>query len=92
MAAEPLRKKYTRGQVIFKEHDPGEEMYLIQSGAVKITKIVGDKHIALGTFRQNEFFGEMSLLSNKGRSGTAMALEDCELLVINEATFNDALQ
>jgi CRP/FNR family transcriptional regulator, cyclic AMP receptor protein len=91
MAAEPPKKLLARGQVIFHENETGDEMYLICSGTVKISKNVGDKHVTLGTFGKNEFFGEMALLNEQGRSGTAIAMDDCELLVINRATFDGAL-
>jgi CRP-like cAMP-binding protein len=89
---EPPKKPYARGQIIFMEGDSGDEMYLIAAGSVKITRLVGEKHVTLGIFGPNEFIGEMVLLGDARRSGTAIAMQDSELVVINRATFEEALR
>jgi len=80
-------KEFTRGTVLFREGDPGVEMYVIQSGKVTISKRVGTVEKVLSTLGQGEFFGEMSILNNKPRSATATCAEDSKLLVIDARTF-----
>ena len=92
MADDPLSQRFSkevpRGTVLFREGDPGQEMYVVQAGRVEITKRVGEVEKLLADLGQGEFFGEMSLLSLKPRSATATAAEDARLLVIDPRTFD----
>lgn len=80
-------KEFPKGTVLFKEGDPGKEMYVVQSGKVNITKTVRDTEKILATLGAGEFFGEMSILNNKPRSAGAVMAEDGKLLVIDPRTF-----
>lgn len=96
MAEEPLPHRFTkevpRGTVLFREGDPGREMFVIQAGRVRISKRAGDAETALATLGQGEFFGEMSILNNRPRTATATVLEDARLLVIDPKTFDAMLR
>ncbi len=90
-AVEKLFEKFGRrvpaGTVVFQEGDPGQDMYIIQAGRVKITKRVRDMEKTLVVLGHGEFFGEMSILNDKPRSASAIAVDDCDLLVIDRRTF-----
>ena len=83
-------KKYARGQVIFRQGDPGENMYFIGVGAVDIMfgyETENQKKIA--TLKEGEFFGEMGLIEKLPRSATAVAAEnDTVLTPIAEGDLN----
>jgi CRP/FNR family cyclic AMP-dependent transcriptional regulator len=83
-------KTIPSGTVLFHEGDKGEEMFIIQSGRVKISKRIRGVEKTLATLEKGEFFGEMAILNDKPRSATAETLENCEMLVIDRKTF-DAL-
>lgn len=83
-------KKIPANTILFHEGDLGEEMYIIQSGRVKISKKIRGVEKTLATLEKGEFFGEMSILNDKPRSASAETLEACEMLVIDRKTF-DAL-
>jgi CRP-like cAMP-binding protein len=80
-------REFARGTILFKEGDPGREMYVIQGGRVSISKRAGEVEKVLSTLGQGEFFGEMSILSRRPRSATATVVEDARLLVIDAKTF-----
>jgi CRP-like cAMP-binding protein len=80
-------KEFKRGHVLFREGEPGKEMYVIQAGKVNITKTVRDTEKILATLGAGEFFGEMASLNNKPRSAGAVMAEDGKLLVIDPKTF-----
>jgi CRP/FNR family transcriptional regulator, cyclic AMP receptor protein len=80
-------REFPRGAVLFREGEPGKEMYVIQQGRVHISKRVGEVEKILSTLGQGEFFGEMSILNNAPRSATATCEEDSRLLVIDPKTF-----
>jgi CRP-like cAMP-binding protein len=83
-------KKIPTNTVLFQEGDHGEEMYIIQSGKVKISRRIRGVEKTLATLEKGEFFGEMAILNDKPRSAAAETIEDCEMLVIDRKTF-DAL-
>jgi CRP-like cAMP-binding protein len=80
-------KEFKRGEALFKEGDPGKEMYVVQSGKVNITKTVREQEKILATLGAGEFFGEMAILNQKPRSAGAVMAEDGKLLVIDPKTF-----
>jgi CRP-like cAMP-binding protein len=80
------------GDIIFCEYEPGDAFYLIQSGQVKIVKIVGELEKTLDILNPGEFFGEMALLEEAPRSATTIALTDLKLLEFNRANFEVLMQ
>jgi CRP-like cAMP-binding protein len=80
-------RDFPRGAVLFREGDPGAEMYVVQRGKVAISARVGAVEKLLTTLGQGEFFGEMSILNAAPRSATATCVEDCQLLVVDARTF-----
>ncbi len=80
-------REFPRGTVLFREGDPGGEMYVVQRGKVAISARVGAVEKLLTTLGQGEFFGEMSILNAAPRSATATCVEDCQLLVVDARTF-----
>ena len=78
---------YPKGTMIFSECQSGNDMFIIQSGQVKISKVVDNNEVLLAVLPKGEFFGEMSLLENKPRSASAIAHEDTTLMVLNRKNF-----
>ncbi len=92
--AKRFGKTFAEGMnVLFRgEGDEGREMFVIRSGQVAISKRVRDVEKQLSTLGPGEFFGEMSLLTKKPRSATAVLLTDAMLLVIDPKTFEAMLR
>lgn len=80
------------GEIIFCEYEPGDAFYLIQSGKVKIVKILGDIEKTIDILVPGEFFGEMALLEEAPRSATTIAMTDVKLLEFNRANFEILMQ
>ncbi len=87
-----MSRKYPRGTMIFCEFQSGAEMFIIQSGTVKITKVLNGTEVTLAILKQGDMFGEMALLSNDLRSASAIANEDCVLLTINKQNFSKMVE
>jgi CRP/FNR family cyclic AMP-dependent transcriptional regulator len=85
-------KKIPPGTVLFQEGDKGEEMFIIQSGKVKISKRIRGVEKTLATLEKGEFFGEMAILNDKPRSASAETIEVSEMLVIDRKTFDTLLR
>ncbi len=84
-----FKRIYPNNTMIFCEHEPGNELYIIQSGKVKITKIINNKEVLLAVLKEGDIFGEMALLENKPRNASAIAYENVNLMAVNKANFQN---
>jgi CRP-like cAMP-binding protein len=80
-------KEFPPGAVLFREGEPGREMFVVHEGRVRISKSAPGQEAVLGTLGPGEFFGEMSILSGNPRSATATCDTACKLLVVDQRTF-----
>lgn len=80
-------RTYQAGEIIFSEYEPGDSFYLIQSGKVRIAKIVGDIEKTIDVLQPPEIFGEMAILEGTPRSATAIAVDTVRVLEFNRANF-----
>ena len=85
-------KEYPKSTVLFREGEPGKEMFVLQAGKVAISKKVRDVEKVLAMLGPGEFFGEMAIISNKPRNATATVAEDAKLLVIDPKTFEGMIR
>ncbi|MCS7206263.1 MAG: cyclic nucleotide-binding domain-containing protein [Leptospiraceae bacterium] len=83
-----LTRYFKKDQIIFCENEPGDELYIIKKGSVKISKLISGKETILALLKEGDIFGEMALLDNRPRSATAIAAEDCEMAAINRQNFD----
>jgi CRP/FNR family transcriptional regulator, cyclic AMP receptor protein len=79
----PLQR-FAAGERIFVEGDDGNAMYAVRTGKVAIMS----SGAVLETVGPNETFGELTLIDGVPRGATAIAREDTEVAVIDEAAFN----
>ncbi len=73
--------------MLFREGEPGDFMYVIQSGEVEIRRTIGEVERVLAVLPAGEFFGEMALINQRPRSATAVVRRPSRLLVIEARTF-----
>jgi len=85
-------RTYTKDQIIFCEGEPGDELFIIQKGSVKIIKIINDKEILLAVLKSGDIFGEMALLESKPRAAGTVAYVDCQLMAVNRENFQQMIQ
>jgi CRP-like cAMP-binding protein len=87
-----IEEDYALGDMIFKEGAQGDKMYLILSGAVRISRTVpGMGEEALAVLRAGTHFGEMALIDDFPRSADARAHEACKLFVVRKEDMEDLL-
>jgi CRP/FNR family transcriptional regulator, cyclic AMP receptor protein len=87
--ADGLRtRRFRRGEVLFHQGDPGDSLFIVSAGAVKIVlpSEEGDEAI-LTTIGPGAFFGELALLDDAPRSATAVAMEPTETFVLRREAF-----
>ncbi len=84
--------KFKKGEIVFREGDSGNKMYIIQSGAVEVIKKIGDDdEVVLAQLKKGDFFGEMAIIDNLKRSATIKAVEDTEAIIFDDAVFRAQL-
>lgn len=79
-------REFSAGDVLFREGEPGDHMYVIQSGAVRITKNVAGADRVIAILGPGEFLGELAILNDKPRVATATVIDDARCLVIEAKT------
>ncbi|MDR2923671.1 MAG: cyclic nucleotide-binding domain-containing protein [Treponema sp.] len=85
--ANDVNRTYRKNTMLFAEGEPGDELFIIQKGSIKITKIVDHKEVLLAMLKQGDILGEMALLEGKPRAASAVAYEDCDVMAVNKANF-----
>lgn len=75
-----------KGAVIFREGDPGDAMYIIQSGSVAVSQYHQGKDTTIALLEKNDFFGEMALIDNQPRSCSVTAVARSRLLPLTKAS------
>jgi CRP-like cAMP-binding protein len=82
-----LGKKYEQGEVIFRQGDSGDCMFVIQTGEVEALAESDGHEMRLRTMGPNEFFGEMALFEKEVRTATIRATKPTRVLTIDKKNF-----
>jgi CRP-like cAMP-binding protein len=92
--AEVTREKsYPKGSVILFEDDPGDSLFVVRDGRVKVVLIGEDgREVILGVLGVGEYFGELSLIDDRPRSAHVIAMEDSNLLVLRREDFRKRVE
>ena len=84
--------EYSPNEIIFCEWEPGNEFYFIQSGNVRIVKLIQNREKNLSVLTDGDVFGEMAILEEEPRSASAIAVENSRLLRFHRDNFDALLQ
>lgn len=93
LAAQCRRTRYTSEEIIVRRGDSSTEMYLVESGRVRI-EVRGegpDQEQVLGRLGPGDFFGEMSLMTGRARTADVIADEETIVLCLDRAAVQPAL-
>ena len=86
-------REYPKNSVILFEDDPGDALYIVSSGQVKVVLIGEDgREVILSVLGDGDFFGEMSLIDDEPRSAHVIAMKDSHLLVLRRDDFQSRLE
>lgn len=88
LSAVARKRVFRQGEVIFHRDDPGQVLYIVKEGKVKIALTSPDgQEVSLTVFGAGECFGELSILDGEPRSADAVALERVELYALQRQDF-----
>jgi CRP-like cAMP-binding protein len=82
-----LGRIYRDGEVIVREGEIGDRMYIVQSGRVRVTRNAEGEEIHLAELKEGDFFGELAIIEAEVRSATVRAFGDATLLSIDKKNF-----
>lgn len=82
-----LGKVYKDGEMVFRQGERGDCMYVVQSGRVEIILESSEGDIKLMLLKPGDIFGEMSLFTNAPRSATAVAKGRSRVLTVDKKAF-----
>jgi CRP/FNR family cyclic AMP-dependent transcriptional regulator len=92
LAATVQRRRYDRGEIILRQGEPGDSLFVVVSGRVRIYTLTPEGHeLSVWLCDEGDFFGEMALLSGEPRSACVEAMEPTEVLVLQRHAFRDYL-
>lgn len=91
IAQKAAEKSFSRGDVIFRQGEPGDSLYLVVGGKVRVVREEGQKKETLAILEERTCFGEMAILSEEVRSATIEALETLTLLKIDREEFRQLI-
>jgi len=81
-------RSYPRGSVILFEDDPGDSLFIVRRGRVKVVLIGEDgREVILGLLGPGTHFGELSIIDGAPRSAHVIATEDSQLIVLRREDF-----
>jgi CRP/FNR family cyclic AMP-dependent transcriptional regulator len=90
-----VQKKLRSGELLFKEGDVGEALFIVLKGQIRLFKPKGKGFIEIGLLKSGEILGEMALIEEKGKKGTrscsAEAIVETDILEVQYDIFNKAL-
>jgi len=88
-----IERRFPKHKTIVEEGLPGDYMYVIREGRVKVTKLSGDgREKILEMLEEGSFFGEMSLLDSAPRSASVKALTEMRILALSRNDFLNVLR
>lgn len=86
------RRAVSKGQILIKEGEYGQQAYLIQSGEVKVYVTQDDREIEIARLQAGEIVGEMAFIFDGPRTASVKAATDANLIVISRQQFQEKLK
>ena len=87
MSKGDLGKIYRDGEVIIRQGDLGDCMYVIQEGKAQVLRETNGIEVQLAVLNEGDFFGEMAIFDHEVRSATVRAAGEVRVLTIDKRTF-----
>ncbi len=79
--------KYANGEVIVRQGEIGDCMYIIEAGKVEVVLEKDDRELCVAVLGPGEFFGEMALIDGEARAATVRALAKARVLKVDRREF-----
>lgn len=87
MDAGMLGKEYADGEIICRQGEPGDWMFVIQAGEAEVAREQEGRQVVLGWLKTGDVFGEMSIFDRQPRSATVQAKGQARVLTLDKRAF-----
>jgi len=87
-----IQRSYPKDNIIFLQGDPGDALYGVLAGQVRISATAANAEVFLNIMEPGDAFGEIALIDGEPRTATATAMTDCDLAMIHRDHFLDLLK
>ncbi len=87
MATGDLGKNYHDGEIIIREGESGDTMFVVQSGTVEVYQTKNGADVHLNYLNEGKFFGEMAIFEKEVRSASVKAVGEVRVLTIDKKNF-----
>jgi CRP/FNR family transcriptional regulator/CRP/FNR family cyclic AMP-dependent transcriptional regulator len=88
LARSASRRRYRRGDIIFQKDDPGQSLFIVARGSVRIyVPSSQGADLTLAVLGPGQFFGDLSLLDGRPRSASASVLADTSVVTLERSDF-----
>lgn len=87
-----LGKIFQDGEIIVRQGEVGNCMYVIQSGKAEVVEETNGRTVSLAVLEKNDFFGEMAIFEDQVRSATVRALGTVRVLTVDKKTLLRRIQ
>ena len=87
MSSGELGKAYGDGQVIVREGDVGDRMFVIQKGNLRVIRKLEGREIQIAELGAGDIFGEMAIFERAARSATVIAVGEARVLSLDKKSF-----
>jgi diguanylate cyclase (GGDEF)-like protein len=86
-------RRLAKGEVLFREGDIGEDLFIVEDGAMSVgIRLPDGSDHEITQFKEGDFFGEMSIFDNAPRSATCTAVVPTSLYAMSKASFADIIE
>ena len=89
LAAKSRTRRLAAGKWLFRERDPGDEMYVVRAG--RLEAVDEDAGAVIGESRRGDVLGEAALLTDSPRSASVRAARATEVIAVDQADFTELL-
>ena len=86
------RRSYNDGETVFREGEQGSSAFIVQSGEVVISRIVGGEEQEIAVVGKGSIFGEMALIDDQPRMATAKVRGSATIMTITKLMYKDKLK
>ncbi len=87
MESGALGREYADGEIVCRQGETGNCMYVVQSGRLTVLREDGDKEVVVGELKTGDVFGEMAVFDQQPRSATVRAKGQARVLTLDKRAF-----
>lgn len=82
-----LGREYGPGEVVCRQGEPGDRMFIVQAGRAQVLREEAGSEVIVGELSKGDVFGEMAIFDRQPRSATVKVLDNARILTLDKRAF-----